>query len=139
MNFSDQQLMAYFDESLAGELMAAIEEQLRNNEQLRQRLVTVVSTRDAGVHALGEIWRRNRISCPTRQQMGNYLLGAIDSAAQEYIEFHLAEVGCRICQANLEDLRSQQSAAQGSSTQQRRRKYFQTSAGYLNKPNQSSQ
>ena len=133
--FSDPQLMGYFDESLSSEMMSAVEEQLRTDPQLRERLAAVVGMRDAGVHALGDIWRRHRLSCPTRQQLGSYLLGAIDPQHHAYISFHLEQVGCRLCDANLSDLRAQQQAAEhqaaGNSAQQRRRKYFQTSAGYL--------
>jgi hypothetical protein len=138
MRWSDQQLMAYFEESLAGELMSAIEDQLRSDAELRERLIAVVGMRDAGVHGLGDIWRRHRLSCPSRQQLGSFLLGAIDAETQDYIQFHLDQAGCRFCQANLEDLREQQrathaDAARAQSTAQRRRKYFQTSAGYLRK------
>ena len=132
--WTDQQLMAYFEESLTSDLMAAIEEQLRRDQQLRERLINVVGTRDAGVHAMGDIWRRHRLSCPTRQQLGSYLLGAVDTATEDYMQFHLKQIGCRYCQANLDDLREQQAAVAAEGVQQRRRKYFQTSAGYLRKP-----
>jgi anti-sigma factor RsiW len=130
MQFSDQQLQAYLDESLATEAMSAIEQCLRTDEGLRERLVDIAGQREAGVHGLGEIWRRNRLSCPDRQQLGSYLLGAMDEAFRDYIQFHVATVGCRLCQANLHDLQSQ-STEQQAVTQSRRRRYFQTSAGYL--------
>lgn len=133
--YTDQQLQAYLDEALASSLMAEIEHALRSDDALRERLVSVAATREAGVHGLGEIWRRHRISCPTRQQLGSYLLGAIDKANADYITFHLQTVQCRICLANLEDLQQQNQESQ-TAAQNRRRKYFQTSAGYLlkNKP-----
>ena len=130
--FTDQQLQAYLDEALSSELMSQIEQALRSNESLRERLVAVAATREAGVHGLGEIWRRHRVSCPTRQQLGSFLLGAIDKAQADYIQFHLTTIQCRYCQANLEDLQRQNKESQ-SSVQTRRRKYFQTSAGYLSK------
>ncbi len=130
MQFTDQQLAAYLDESLASSLMSSIEQELRNDAALRERLVAIAGMREAGVHGLGEIWRRNRLSCPTRQQLGSYLLGAIATTERDYIEFHLKTVGCRLCQANLDDLQ-QQSSEQQATTQSRRRRYFQTSAGYL--------
>ena len=128
--FSDQQLQAYLDETLASDMMSAIEHALREEEALRERLVAVAARREAGVHGLGEIWRRNRLSCPTRQQLGSYLLGAMDESMLDYIRFHLQTVECRLCQANLDDLQHQSSENQAS-IQTRRRKYFQTSAGYL--------
>ncbi|MCA9128030.1 MAG: hypothetical protein KDB22_13135 [Planctomycetales bacterium] len=132
MRFSDQQLQAYLDESLPGELMSEVERLLRTDSKLRERLVYLVGVREAGVHGLGEIWRRNRLSCPSRQQLGSYLLGAIDDAKGQYIRFHLENVGCRLCKANVDDLQMQQTEQQ-STAQTRRRKYFQTSAGYLNR------
>jgi hypothetical protein len=47
-----------------------------------------------------------------------------------YLAFHLEVAGCRYCQANLADLRNQQAEAR-QAVQERRRKYFQSSAGYL--------
>ena len=130
--YTNQQLQAYLDESLSAPQMASIEQALREDQELRDRLVGVAATREAGVHGLGEIWRRHRLSCPTRQQLGSYLLGAIDAEQKEYIRFHIEVVECRFCQANLEDLKQQSSESQVSADS-RRRKYFQTSAGYLSK------
>ncbi len=131
--FSNQQLQAYLDESLSTDTMAEIEAALRQNEALRDQLVIVAGMREAGVHGLGEIWRRNRLSCPTREQLGSLLLGAIEPELDAYIRFHIEEVGCRVCRANLEDLDSQRSAQQeeASATASRRRRYFQTSVGHL--------
>ncbi len=133
MDFTDQQLQAFLDESLPTDLMASIERDLRSQDDLRQRLVQIAGRREAGVHSLGEIWRRNRLSCPTREQLGSYLLGAMDTDFQAYIKFHLHEVGCRICQANLQDLENFRSD-QLQASQSRRRKYFQTSVGHLKRP-----
>ncbi|RMF41652.1 MAG: hypothetical protein D6753_09225 [Planctomycetota bacterium] len=132
-SFSDQQLQGYLDESLPGEVMAAIENALRADATLRERLVRLVALREAGVHGLGEIWRRHRISCPAREELGSYLLGAIEDDRADYIRFHLDTVGCRACEANLADLLQQQ-REQPAEVLARRRKYFQTSAGYLDRP-----
>lgn len=129
-DYTDQQLQAYLDEALSSESMAQIEHSLRSDEELRERLVAVASTREAGVHGLGEIWRRNRVSCPNRQQLGSFLLGAMDEEQSNYIKFHLQTIQCRYCIANLEDLQRQNKESQAA-VQTRRRKYFQTSAGYL--------
>lgn len=128
--FTDQQLQAYLDESLSTDTMALVEQELRSSEELRGRLVQLAGMREAGVHGLGEIWRRSRLSCPTREQLGSHLLGALDQGLGGYIQFHLEQVGCRLCQANLEDL-GRQRTEQQQTAQTRRRRYFQTSAGYL--------
>lgn len=130
--FTDQQLQAYLDELLPADLMASVEIELRSSEPLRERLISLVGMREAGVHGLGEIWRRNRLTCPSRQQLGSFLLGAMDENLQKYIQFHLDTVGCRVCGANLDDLKSQQND-QKADTQSRRRRYYQSSAGYLGK------
>ena len=63
-NFTTAELEAYLDEALPAEQMAAIEEALRQNESLQERLRSTNGRRDAGVHSLGEIWRRHRLELP---------------------------------------------------------------------------
>ncbi len=128
--FTRAELEAYLDEALPAELMARIEQALRNDRGLLRRLAAIHARRDAGVHSLGEIWRRHRLTCATREQLGSFLLGALPQDAADYLTFHLEVVGCRYCQANLADLRKQQ-AESSDLAHSRRRKYFQSSAGYL--------
>src|SRR5687767_16011825 len=71
-------LQAYLDEALAPAEMAEIEVELRKKPELLKQLAAINARRDAGVHSVGEIWRRQRLSCPTREQLGSYLLGALD-------------------------------------------------------------
>ena len=85
------------------------------------------------MHSLGEIWRRHRLSCPSREQFGSYLLGVLADDAADYVKFHIETIECRYCAASLADLRAQQSAADAEQVQQRRHRYFQSSAGYLRK------
>ncbi len=129
-HFTTQELEGYLEESLPPELMAAIEGALRSDPDLIDRLTAINGRRDAGVHTLGEIWRRHRVSCPTRQELGSYLLGALAPEHEQYIQFHLETVGCRLCQANVLDLKAQQ-AGHTSAATTRRTKYFQSSAGML--------
>ena len=110
--------------------MARIEQALRKDAKLRQRLAATNGRRDAGVHSLGEIWRRHRLSCPSRQQLGSYLLDALPEDQAEYVTFHLEVIGCRYCKANLADLKSKEAEAPDA-VQTRRRKYFQSSVGHL--------
>ena len=123
-------LEAYLDEALSPEEMARIEKVLRKDPALVRQLATINARRDAGVHSLGEIWRRHRITCPSREQLGSYLLGALPQEQEDYVVFHLEVVGCRYCQANLTDLQKQQAEAR-EIVETRRRRYFQSSAGYL--------
>lgn len=125
-------LQAYLDEALAPAEMAAIEVEIRSRPDLLKQLAAINGRRDAGVHSVGEIWRRHRLSCPSREQLGSHLLGALDGRHAAYVDFHLTVVSCRFCQANLEDLRRQQDE-QAETAQTRRRKYFQSTAGHLRK------
>lgn len=127
--FSDQQLLAYLDEALPTAEMSAVERCLRDDSELRERLLELAGQREAGVHGLGEIWRRHRLSCPPRTQLGGFLLGTLEAEQQAYIQFHLQHIGCRLCVANLEDL--QQQHQQPPAVQARRQRFFQTSAGLL--------
>ena len=123
-------LEAYLDEELPAEQMAQIEKALRKNRELARQAAAINARRNAGVHSLGEIWRRGRLSCPSREQLGSLLLGALPEDAADYVRFHLDEIGCRYCRANLIDLESQQ-AEKHEVAETRRRKYFQSSVGYL--------
>ena len=130
--FSESDLEAFLDEALAADAMARIEKALRGDPALVRRLSAISGRRDAGIHSVGAIWRRHRLSCPTREQLGNYLLGILSQEVSDYVRFHLETVGCRHCQANQTDLERQQAEAR-QAVQSRRRKYFQSSAGYLRK------
>ena len=128
--FSQADLEAYLDEGLSVAEASELEAQLRGDADLVKRLVAIHGRRDAGVHSLGEIWRRHRISCPDRETLGSYLLAVLEPEQQAYVRFHLETIGCRYCQANFDDLRERQCQADGTSSQ-RRHRYFQSSAGYL--------
>ena len=130
--FSEADLESYLDEELDPAVMAEIETMLREDKSLARQLIAIISRRDAGVHSIGGVWRRHRASCPSREQLGSFLLGAMTKEPREYVTFHLEVVGCRFCQASLEDLRARQQEA-GEEVATRRARYFQTSAGYLKK------
>lgn len=129
--FTDQQLLGYLDEALPVAEMTAIESALRTSEALRRRLAALAARRDQGLHSVGEIWRRLRLSCPSRAELGAFLLGTLEERAAGYIEFHLRTVGCRYCLANLDDL--ERAAASDSDAPRRRARFFQSSAGRLSK------
>ena len=131
--YSQAELEAYLDEALPVDRTAQIEQSLRENSELVRRLAAINAQRDCGVHSVGEIWRRRRLSCPNREQLGSYLLQVLPAEQSEYIRFHAETIGCRYCQANLDDLRA---ASLGDASEAeagtRRRRYFQSSAGHLN-------
>ncbi len=128
--FTDDELTAFLDEMLPVQSMAAVEKSLRKSEALRNRMASLAARRDHGVHSVGEVWRRMRLSCPSRSQLGSYLLDALEEDYRDYIEFHIHTVGCRICAANVKDLEEAMQSA--PEAERRRKKFFQSSAGYLN-------
>lgn len=127
--FSDDELLAYLDEMLPVERAVALEGALRESAELRHQVALLIRRRDQGGHTVGEIWRRQRLSCPTRMELGSLLLGTADQGTADYLEFHIHTVGCRVCAANLEDL--QQSQSPDDEAPVRRRRYFESSAGTL--------
>ncbi|MAI30658.1 MAG: hypothetical protein L7W43_11190 [Rubripirellula sp.] len=130
-HFSDAELSAFFDEALSPTRCAQLEHELRSNTHLRQRLIEVRGRESAGLHTLGAIWRRNRLSCPDRSELGQFVLGTLETEQKDYIQFHLQKIGCRYCQANLADIDPAEQTPEQATT--RRNRYFQTSAGYLKK------
>jgi hypothetical protein len=130
IEFSQAELEAYLDEALPAESMAAIERALRQRADLGQKLAAINGRRDAGLHSVGEIWRRHRLSCPTREQLGSFLLNVLAGELAEHIRFHLEVSGCRTCLANIDDLKQRQHD-EPAVVDNRRRKYFQSSAGGL--------
>ena len=127
---SQADLEAYLDEALPVDVMAGIERALRDEPRLAEQLAAINARRDAGLHSLGEIWRRHRLSCPSREQLGSYLLNVLAEEAAGFIRFHLEVSGCRTCLANLDDLKNHH-VDEPASVDRRRKKYFQSSAGHL--------
>ena len=128
-----EQLAGYLDDALSDAESAQVEQALRQSEALRRQLRGLMLERDRGEHSLGAIWRRKRLTCPTREQLGSYLLGVLEPEHQDYLDFHLYTIGCSYCLANLADLKGQQQEA-APQVQERRRRYFESSAGLLPGP-----
>ena len=53
---------------------------------LAKQLIAIHRRRDAGLHSLGEIWRRHRLSCPSRQEL-------TDSDSRRNDDAHAVAVG----------------------------------------------
>jgi hypothetical protein len=123
-------LDAYLDDALDDTETARVEKALRESDPLRRMLRVVMQERDRGEHSISAVWRRERLSCPTREQLGSYLLQVLEEELQDYIEFHMQTVGCAYCLANLADLKALE-GDHGPKAQERRRRIFASSAGYL--------
>src|SRR5437764_14854804 len=118
-------LHAYLDDALTDAETARVEQALRDSEALRRSLRQAMQERDRGDHSLGAVWRRERLTCPTREQLGSYLLQVLEDAEQDYIAFHLTTVGCPFCVANLQDLQTLQQEP-APQARERRRRYFES-------------
>ncbi len=129
MHWTDREILAWLEEQLPVDRMATFETELRQNDSLRGRVARVIREHDQGGATVGEIWRRARLSCPGRSELGSFLLGTLPTDTAAYFDFHLRTIGCRICQANLQDLEEQ--SRQSDSVPARRQRFFQSSAGLL--------
>jgi hypothetical protein len=128
--FTRERLHAYLDDALTDTETAQLEQALRESEPLRRQLRQAIQERDRGEHSLGAIWRRERLTCPSREQLGSYLLQVLDDELQDYVAFHLRTIECPFCLANLADLEALQREP-APLVRDRRRRYFQSSAGHL--------
>ena len=123
-------LDAYLDDALSETDTARVEKALRESESLRRMLRVLMQERDRGDHSISAVWRRERLSCPTREQLGSYLLQVLDAGLQNYIDFHLHTIACPYCLANLADLQALQREPEAQ-VQKRRQRFFESSAGHL--------
>jgi hypothetical protein len=130
IEFTDAELEAFLDETLDPARAAEIELAVRDDRDLVRRMARINGRRDAGVHTLGEIWRRHQIGVPTTEELGKYLLGILDEGHADYIRFRLEILRCPFTIAALEDLRHQQSEST-STTLTRRRKFYNSGAGLV--------
>lgn len=123
-------LNGFLDDALGDEETALVEKALRDSDGLRRLLKALIQERERGEHSLGAIWRRERLSCPSREELGSFLLKVLDDNLQDYVNFHIQTIGCPYCQANLADLQSLQKES-APKAQARRKRLFESSAGYL--------
>ena len=127
-DFTDEELLAYADERLASENCVLIEQSLRGDYSLMDRLNRLLTLRDQGEHSVGQLWRRDRLSCPPRAIWSSYLDGRLGDGLSQYLRFHIETIGCRICLANLSDLERRDDSTE---SERRASKIFQSSAGHL--------
>ena len=78
---------------------------------------------------VAKVWRERRLTCLKRSTLGSYLLGVLDDPWQGYTQFHLDVVGCPICVANLDDLKSEQDDYTAADAE----RIFQSSVGFLSR------
>jgi len=126
-------LRNYLADALPPEELARVEKALRDSAELRGRLEDVRHDRaDGQLHSLGAIWHRTRLTCPSRQQLGSFLLEALDPDLASYLQFHLEVVECPFCQANLADLEAlSRTTAVANASKTRQHRILQSSQHLL--------
>jgi hypothetical protein len=98
-------IRAFLADELPGELSAYIERTARESPAINERINAERDAMLRGDHSLGAIWQDHQMSCPTREQLGAFLLDAVDPDHAKYISFHIDRIECHFCQANVDDLR----------------------------------
>jgi hypothetical protein len=126
-------LIGYLEEALPADQMAKVEEHLRQSQAWRDALLEIQSDIDPGEHSVAQIWRRHRLTCPSRERLGAYMMDALPPDEADYFKFHLEVVKCRWCQANLQDLKENAPRTADEKPKARRKRFFQTSVGHLPK------
>src|SRR3954471_16405282 len=92
-----QMIRDYLNDALPDAELAAVEKAVRESREVQELAQSVREEVDRGEHSVGAVWRRERLSCPPREQIGGFFLGALDPDQLGYIEFHLKVVGCPYC------------------------------------------
>ena len=97
-------LDAFIDDHLGEQEAIRVEKAVRESPELQAQLSKIIACRDMGDHSIGAIWRREHLSCPSREELLSYHDETLEDLRIDYIKFHLETVGCRACKANLSDL-----------------------------------
>lgn len=80
---------------------------------------------------LTRTWQSLRPSCPKRSTIGRFLLQTLSGDWQAYVDFHLHQLGCHFCRANLADLERQNQEADHPRALHTR--IMQSTVGFLKK------
>jgi hypothetical protein len=127
ITFTDAELRAYLDERLPVSRSSELETALRGTPALAKRLEALLATEDRADFSVEAVWRKRRLSCPSRSTWALYIAGGLGDGLKQYLEFHVQTIGCRSCAANVEDLRRGLDA----DSQRRTRRVFESSIGHL--------
>ncbi|MCZ2342235.1 MAG: hypothetical protein LC104_10630 [Bacteroidales bacterium] len=125
-----QILRDFLNDALPDAELTAVEKAIRERPELQTLLTSVRQEVDRGDHSISSVWRGEKVSCPSLDQLGGYLLGAGDPEFHDYIAFHLNTIGCPECMANLEYLESK-SALPETTTRTRQKRILDSSVGIL--------
>jgi hypothetical protein len=104
MTITKATLDAFIDDHLNEQETIKVEKAVRESQELNTLLKSIIASRDMGDHSIGAIWRREHLSCPSREELSSFKDDALEPERIDYIKFHLETVGCKACKANLADL-----------------------------------
>lgn len=93
--------------------------------------VSIEPLSDNFENLLNDVWQQQRLSCPKRSTIGAYLLETLDENWHSYVDFHLQELGCHYCRANLQDLKRQ---TEENKTPDLHIRIMESTVGFLRKP-----
>lgn len=127
MTITKATLDAFIDDHLNEQDSIRVEKAVRESPELHTLLKSIVASRDIGDHSIGAIWRREHLSCPTREELSSYKEEALDPQRIDYIKFHLEIVGCNACQANLLDLNSAKGLKANPAAREKHRQFLENS------------
>jgi RNA polymerase sigma factor (sigma-70 family) len=102
-----------------------IRRQIAENESLKDVSVAYSDS------LLTDIWESQRLSCPKRSTLGEFLLETLPPEWFDYVDFHLTTMGCHFCRASFKDLREQLTADLHAQLQQR---IVSSTVGFLTTP-----
>lgn len=131
--YTEAELEAFLDEALDPEKASEIEAAAREDQELLRRLSQINRKRDAGVHSLGAIWRRFQIGVPSKEEMGQYLLGVLDPSHADYIDFRLQVLKCPYTRSLKVELEASVQQNQPNDARKLFDSIYQSSAGLLRK------
>jgi RNA polymerase sigma factor (sigma-70 family) len=77
---------------------------------------------------LRRTWEDLRPSCPKRTTLGKYVLEILTPEWANFVGFHVDQLGCDYCRANLEELKNESASESNSKVSQQ---LFQSTVGFL--------
>ena len=78
--------------------------------------------------SLHQIWENQRPSCPKRSTLGKFTLEILPADWTDFVTFHVQQLGCSYCKANLAELEQTDDSDVSEST---REQLFQSTIGFL--------
>lgn len=96
--------------------LARLRELALERDSSGQLLSAIAQGADSGEARLDfpveQAWREARVSCPARHWLARHLVDSLEPGPRDFLKFHVDEMHCPWCAANLEDLRQRESAGE---------------------------